>query len=58
LFRARARVIDDGSAKRINARFSKRRREAARVSQRWPDAMASTVVFYVDGSRSWQQCQR
>jgi transposase len=58
LFRDRARVIDDGSAKRTNAGFLKRRRKAARVSQRWRAAMASTAVFYVDGSRSWQQCQR
>jgi hypothetical protein len=55
LFRDRARVIDDGSAKRTNAGFSKRRHKAARVSQRWRAAMASTVAFYVDGSRNWQR---
>jgi hypothetical protein len=52
LFRDRARVIVDGSAKWINVGLSKRRRKAAEVSQRSHAAMASTAVFYVDGSKS------
>jgi hypothetical protein len=52
LFRDRGRVIGDGSAKRTNVGFSKRRGKAAEVSQRSHAAMASTAVFYVDGSKS------
>ena len=50
MLRDRARGIDDGLAKPINAEFSKRRCKAARASQRWRAAMASTVVSYVDGT--------
>ena len=55
MFRARARVIDDGSAKRINAGFLKRRRKGGtsvaevarrygidrRVLRRWKQELAA-----------------
>jgi hypothetical protein len=49
-----ARVIGEGSATRINAGSSKRRRSQTPASPRSHGAMASPAVFCVDGSRSWE----